>query len=286
MTVTLPLYGSGGRIFRTPAQKSPSLCLSIDLTSKRVGFVIDTSIPSGIAALTLWLYPTFNSNAFPSSINCPRYPTPFNDNVVWCPVVTPWILLCSNARTVPHIDLCSRVVLFVTTTTKSFRSGATFPKLSVSSILASNRESTVQAGTSEMNGGTATWRAPNGPVMVMVWKSDSRTAGPPRGWCRGVGLRYFVRTGGGGGVIERETFKGIVRRFPPTFEAWSGVLENCRMQWPGIRRGSIDTDKKSSPNFRKFTNFKAAQGRPTRFADGDIKWHQRRIELREYRSWY
>lgn len=80
-----------------------------------------------------------------------------------------------------------------------------------------------------MKGGTGISSFPSGPVMVIVWASDSRASGPPRGIWRGDGLKYFVLFGGGGGETASVTVGGMVRRFMPTFEAHRGVVENLRM---------------------------------------------------------
>lgn len=75
--------------------------------------------------------------------------------------------------------------------------------------------------------------------MVTVCSSDSRALGPPRGWCRGEGLKNFVRFGAGGGETLRVTVDGTLRGFTPTFEVQRDVVENVRMHCPGMRPGSI-----------------------------------------------
>src|SRR5215212_4767398 len=59
----LPLYGSGLRSFRMFAATSPTRCLSIPTTEKRVGVSTLKVMPSGAITLTGWLYPSANSSS-------------------------------------------------------------------------------------------------------------------------------------------------------------------------------------------------------------------------------
>src|SRR4029453_10022944 len=61
----LPLYGSGGRIFRMFAATSPTCCLSIPLTWNRVGRSTVNVMPSGAVTTTGCEKPSANSRSVP-----------------------------------------------------------------------------------------------------------------------------------------------------------------------------------------------------------------------------
>src|SRR3954452_3142135 len=61
----LPLYGSGLRILRILAATSPTCCLSIPVTRRRVGDSTAKVIPSGAFTGTGWLKPRANSRSEP-----------------------------------------------------------------------------------------------------------------------------------------------------------------------------------------------------------------------------
>src|SRR3954454_3150239 len=61
----LPLYGSGLRILRILAETSPTCCLSMPLTRRRVGASTVKEIPSGAFTTTGWLKPRANSRSAP-----------------------------------------------------------------------------------------------------------------------------------------------------------------------------------------------------------------------------
>src|SRR5215218_8580982 len=61
----LPLYGSGLRILRILAATSPTCCLSIPVTRRRVGDSTAKEIPSGAFTGTGWLKPRANSRSEP-----------------------------------------------------------------------------------------------------------------------------------------------------------------------------------------------------------------------------
>src|SRR4051812_46089274 len=61
----LPLYGSGFRILRILAATSPTCCLSMPVTRRRVGVSTAKVIPSGAFTGTGWLKPRANSRSEP-----------------------------------------------------------------------------------------------------------------------------------------------------------------------------------------------------------------------------
>src|SRR6185503_3981526 len=61
----LPLYGSGGRIFRMFAATSPTCCLSIPATWNRVGRSTVKVMPSGAVTTTGCEKPSANSRSVP-----------------------------------------------------------------------------------------------------------------------------------------------------------------------------------------------------------------------------
>src|SRR3954451_21592815 len=61
----LPLYGSGLRILRILAATSPTCCLSIPATRRRVGVSTVKVMPSGALTGTGWLKPSANSRSEP-----------------------------------------------------------------------------------------------------------------------------------------------------------------------------------------------------------------------------
>src|SRR6478735_1002834 len=64
----LPLYGSGLRILRMFAATSPTCCLSMPCTEKRVGASTTKVMPSGGLTTTGWLKPSANSRSSPFAV--------------------------------------------------------------------------------------------------------------------------------------------------------------------------------------------------------------------------
>src|SRR5664279_3246497 len=70
----LPLYGSGLRSLRMFAAVSPTCCLSMPRTTKRVGACTSKVIPSGALTWIGWENPMANSRSLARA--CTRYPVP------------------------------------------------------------------------------------------------------------------------------------------------------------------------------------------------------------------
>src|SRR6185369_7755384 len=64
----LPLYGSGGRIFRMFAATSPTCCLSIPATWNRVGRSTVNVMPAGALTTTGCENPSANSRSLPFAV--------------------------------------------------------------------------------------------------------------------------------------------------------------------------------------------------------------------------
>ena len=64
----LPLYGSGLRSLRMFAETSPTSCLSMPATLKRVGASTVKVMPSGAGTGTAWLKPSANSRSRPFAV--------------------------------------------------------------------------------------------------------------------------------------------------------------------------------------------------------------------------
>ena len=67
----LPLYGSGGRIFRMFAATSPTCCLSIPATWNRVGRSTVNVMPAGALTTTGCENPSANSRSLPFAVESP-----------------------------------------------------------------------------------------------------------------------------------------------------------------------------------------------------------------------
>jgi hypothetical protein len=133
---------------------------------------------------------------------------------------------------VPHISRCFRSVDLDTTTAMSFRAGAGLPWDSSSEHCLARVASSVQAGTSDTNGGTGSSSLPSGPWTVTVMASDSFTEGPPSGWCRKDGLKSRASLGIGGGFIVTVTVSGTGILALPMLDGRIRVVENVLMHCP------------------------------------------------------
>src|SRR5439155_27134214 len=111
----LPLYGSGGRIFRMFAATSPTCCLSMPSTLNRVGRSTLNLMPGGGVTRTGCENPSANSRSLPLAVT--RYPVPLISKVFRYPSVTPVIMLATRVRESPCSSLARRSSLGLTTAT-------------------------------------------------------------------------------------------------------------------------------------------------------------------------
>src|SRR5438270_10942238 len=95
----LPLYGSGGRTFRTSAAIWPTCCLSTPLTTISVGAGTSKLIPCGAFSTTGCEKPTSTRRSEPCI--AARYPTPCSSRRFSNPLVTPSTMFAISVRVRP-----------------------------------------------------------------------------------------------------------------------------------------------------------------------------------------
>src|SRR5436190_7008562 len=95
----LPLYGSGGRTFRTSAAIWPTCCLSTPLTTISVGTGTSKLMPCGAFSTTGCEKPTSIRRSVPCIVA--RYPTPCSSRRFSKPFVTPSTMFAISVRVRP-----------------------------------------------------------------------------------------------------------------------------------------------------------------------------------------